>query len=374
MTVMAGATIAPALPGLKAAFETVPQVDLLVKLVLTLPALLIALFAPVSGWVIDRFGRKRLLIGSLLLYALTGPSGYYLDHNLYVILAGRALLGVAVAGVMTTATTLVGDYFEGEARSSFLGTQAAFMALGGAVFVTLGGYLADLDWRYPFLIYLSAALLAPVAWWVLDEPARGDVKEGIAARAAATYDRSQVALVYGLAFIGMVVFYIIPVQVPFLLQAFEGVNGVMTGVAISGATLMAALASGNFRRVRQRLTPLQVFAVAFLLMGAGCLVISQAPSYWPVAGGLLVSGLGAGLLLPNANLWIVTLAPTVLRGRLVGGVTMAIFLGQFFSPILIDPIRQWTSLPVAFALVALVLALLGSGLGSWSLLRTETDT
>ncbi len=368
MTVMAGATISPSLPGIKEVYAAHPQADILAKLILTLPALFIALFAPLSGYVIDQFGRKRLMVGSLLLYAVAGTSGYYLD-GLYAILAGRALLGMAVAGVMTTATTLVGDYFEGEERSRFLGNQAAFMALGGAVFVTSGGYLADLNWRYPFLIYASALLLAPLAWRVLYEPTRARPLPRSQASPQASYPRYTVAVVYLLGFIGMATFYMIPVQIPFLLEGFPRVSQTLVGVAISVATVMAALASGNFRLWRRHLTFIQIYAFSFVTMALSFLFISQARYYLEVVGGLAVGGFGAGLLLPNSNLWVISLAPTALRGRLVGGITTAIFLGQFFSPILIEPLRQATSLGVAFAATSLLMALVGAVLGIYSLIK-----
>lgn len=68
----------------------------------------------------------------MVLYAITGSSGIYLE-SLGAILAGRALLGVAVAGVMTTATTLIADYYEGTVRAR-VSWQAAFMSFGGVVF------------------------------------------------------------------------------------------------------------------------------------------------------------------------------------------------------------------------------------------------
>jgi MFS family permease len=67
MTVMAGAIIAPALPDIERIFADQPRVELLVRLVLTLPALFTAIVAPVAGWAIDRFGRRRLLLGGLML-------------------------------------------------------------------------------------------------------------------------------------------------------------------------------------------------------------------------------------------------------------------------------------------------------------------
>jgi len=127
MTVMAGATIAPSLPEMKRAFPDIESADTLVKLVLTIPGLFIAITAPFSGWIIDRFGRIKLLVTMLLLYAIAGTSGLYLD-SLTEIIVGRAFLGIGVGGIMTTAIALIGDYFEGEERHKFLGVQSGIMA------------------------------------------------------------------------------------------------------------------------------------------------------------------------------------------------------------------------------------------------------
>lgn len=149
---MAGATIAPSLPQMSEVFKDTPQAVFLSKQVLTLPALMIAIVSPAAGYIIDNFGRLKLLFISLILYAIGGTTGLYLN-DLYGILAGRALLGIAVAGIMTTTTTLIADYLDGTERNKFIGLQGAFMALGSIVFVGSGGRLADVGWRYPFLLY-----------------------------------------------------------------------------------------------------------------------------------------------------------------------------------------------------------------------------
>ena len=100
LTVMAGATIAPSLPGMEKHFSElgVANAELLVRLVLTFPALFIMIGSPIAGIIIDKFGRKPPLAASVLLYGLAGSSGSYLE-SLELILVGRALLGLAVAGV-----------------------------------------------------------------------------------------------------------------------------------------------------------------------------------------------------------------------------------------------------------------------------------
>ena len=125
MTVMAGATIAPALPQMHTAFATTPHIDLLVKLLLSVHALFIAISAPFAGWLMDRWGRKPVLIGAVVLYGLAGSSGFYCD-SLYAIFIGRAFLGIAVAGIMSGFTTLIGDYYSGDRLHRIMGLQAAF--------------------------------------------------------------------------------------------------------------------------------------------------------------------------------------------------------------------------------------------------------
>ncbi|MCC3498259.1 MAG: MFS transporter [Microcoleus sp. PH2017_15_JOR_U_A] len=207
LTVMAGATIAPSLPAMRQHFSAVPNADYWVRLVLTAPALFIAIGAPIAGIAIDRFGRKGLLGLSVFLYGFAGSSGFLLDQ-IGLILLGRMLLGFSVAGIMTTATTLIADYYIGVARSQFLGLQAAFMGFGGMIFLTLGGYLADRNWRQPFLIYLMAWLILPLILLVLPEPDRHqDAVQQTGAIASEPVPRTLLLTTYGIALLTQIVFY-----------------------------------------------------------------------------------------------------------------------------------------------------------------------
>lgn len=77
LTIMSGATIAPSLPAIEAHFAATKNAGLLTRLVLTLPALFIAFCAPFAGGLADRFGRRPLLIGSIVLYGFAGISGLW---------------------------------------------------------------------------------------------------------------------------------------------------------------------------------------------------------------------------------------------------------------------------------------------------------
>jgi MFS family permease len=171
MTVMAGATISPALPQIEAFFGEVPNAAFWVKLMLTMPALFTAISAPLVGIVIDRFGRKPLLVAATVLYGTAGGSGLVLN-SLSELLMGRALLGVAVAAIMTTATALIADCYLGPRREQVMGLQAAFVGYGGVLFLIVGGLLADIGWRFPFAIYLIAFGICALVVLFITEPQR----------------------------------------------------------------------------------------------------------------------------------------------------------------------------------------------------------
>ena len=358
LTVMSGATISPSLPAIRTVFADVPNADVWVRLVLTLPALFIVLGAPLAGVITDRLGRKPLLVVSTIVYGLAGASGYVFE-SLWAILLGRAVLGLAVAGVMTSVTTLISDYFEGKARAGVLGLQGTFMSLGGVLFLSLGGVLADVAWQLPFLIYLFALVLLPLIVYSLYEPDH-DASTGAEAGPAQLPWRI-LSVIYGAGLAAMIIFYTVPVQLPFYLASSFAASGTVTGLAVATSTLFGALSSAFYGRISGRLSYVGILSTAFVLMSVGYVLIGLANSLEFVVVGLAISGLGLGLILPNLNRWTAESVGNAVRGRAISGITMATFLGQFLSPLITQPIANATSLAVMYLVLGgalLVLALL----------------
>ncbi len=376
LTVMAGATIAPSLPAMQVFFAEVNDAALWVRLVLTIPALFIVIGSPIAGTIVDRLGRKPLLLAATALYGLAGSSGYLLD-SLGMILVGRAFLGFAVAGVMVSATTLIADYYSGQARATFMGLQAAFMGLGGVLFLTSGGYLADLNWRFPFLIYLFAWILLPFIVLTLYEPQRqpalskepvdrmGDPVAEVEApstaevRSTASVPVNLLGLVFATALVTQIIFYLIPVQLPFYLKSLSNANATQSGLAIAFATLFSSMASLSYGKVKQKLGYVSILALTLGLLGIGYSIIGLAGSYPVVLLGLAIAGLGLGLLMPNLNVWVASSVSDAMRGRALGGLTTFFFLGQFLSPLFSQPLSQQFGLDKAYLLSGLLLLVLG---------------
>lgn len=360
LTVMSGATIAPSLPAMQVQFEELENVEFWVRLVLTMPALFIVIGSPIAGQLVDTLGRKPLLLGSAILYGLAGSSGFVLN-SLFAILGGRALLGLAVAGIMVSATTLIADYYQGDDRANFMGLQAAFMGFGGVLFLSVGGFIAEFSWRLPFLIYLFSWLLLPTILLALYEPPRPQVEvEDPAASPQMPLPINLLGLIYGSVLLQQIAFYLIPVQLPFHLQQVASVGATQTGLAIAWATLFSALASMRYGRVKRRFSFISILAIGFGLMGIGYVGLGLFDNYWLVLLILVPAGIGLGLMMPNLNVWVSNEVPDAMRGRALGGLTTFMFLGQFLSPIVAQPFRQGIGMGATYGLTGVALATLAA--------------
>lgn len=354
LTIMSVITISPALPQMAHAFSGEKNASFLVKLVLTIPALMIALFSPITGLLIDRHGRLRILRLSLLLYAVAGVAGFFLN-NLYHIIISRALLGIAVGMSMTIVITLIADYFEGIERQKFVGLQIAFMSLGGILFIGLGGILADFGWRYPFLIYLSALLVLPLTLLYLDEPVVAEKTN------QANQHLKAPPIIWLLFFNTMlmwIIFFIIPVQIPFYLKAIGVEKSSLIGAAIATSTACSAITSFSYSKIKSRFGFLSIFAIGYLLMAAGFICAANAANYALTVFAMMLCGFGMGMMIPNTNMWVMKITPPEIRGKEIGKLTTFWFLGQFLSPVIIFPVLNMLSLSATFMLAAAFLLLL----------------
>src|SRR6185295_1507181 len=110
----------------------------------------------------DRFGRRRLLIAGIAVFAFASALCASAINPSW-LLAGRAIQGIGAAILLPNSLALLGDAFTGERRGRAIGTWAAMGAIVGAIGPVLGGWLIDtVGWRAIFLLNLPLAIAAIV--------------------------------------------------------------------------------------------------------------------------------------------------------------------------------------------------------------------
>ena len=331
-TMMSNVAIITALPHLKDYFTDEQNIEFLARLMITVPSLAIAFLAPFLGHFVYKIGRQKSALAALFLFAVAGSGGLYLT-TMDQLLYSRFFLGISIAVLMIVSTSLVGDYFKGDSRHKFMGIQSAFISLGGVFFVVGGGILSDINWRYSFGIYLIGFLLIPLVYKFLNEKAitqeSDEDDENI---------NSNLFIIYILAFILMLVFYILPTQIPFLIINHFGASGTLAGGIIATAFVAHAVGAISFRKLKQRFAFATIYLIGMSIIAFGFIAISLVQNVYFFFLTAPIMGFGGGILMTNITAWMLERSHHKKRIHSSGYLTSSLFLGQFFSPIVFHPV------------------------------------
>lgn len=366
MSVLGAVLLTPVIPQLMAQFGGSP----LVLLIISAPALMIALFAPFAGQIADRVGRKNLLVVTMFLYAIVGTAPIWLPADLNLILASRLLVGVCEAAIMTCCTTLIGDYFSGDRRNKYFGLQSVFTTISATIFILVGGILGGAGgWRTPFFVYGISVIIGiwiAVAVW---EPKKTEAARAAeAAQAKTRIPWRLLALPLIVTLFGGFAFFVVLVEPPVIYGTLGLTDPQAIGPISAAASIATAILAFLFARLA-RLGAKVLLPAAFSAMAVGYVIVwiaAGAGSLPGVIAGVLVASAGTGLLLPTLVAWSVGRIPFASRGRSTGVWTSAFFLGQFLTPLIIGAIQGALSIEVAMAvgIVGIVCAVVAIALAA----------
>ncbi|MEU3648070.1 MFS transporter [Lentzea sp. NPDC034063] len=330
LSVLGAVLIAPVLPQMSAHFADVPGVGVLVPLVLTVPALVIGLTAPFAGVIVDRIGRIRILLVALVVYAAAGTAPLWLD-DLGSIIASRVVVGVCEAAIMTSATTLIGDYWTGDRRNRYLGLQATVATISATAFIAVGGALGVGGWRAPFWMYLvSLILVIPAARLLWTDDGSSFAKDSV--RVSLPWRALVVPCLVSV--VGGAVFYALIVQLSFVLNGIGVTSSGLIGAATAVMSIATAIGAALFGKLVQ-LGRRTLLTAEFALAGAGLVVVFASGSLPVILLGAVITGFATGVLLPTLLTWAVDRLDYAARGRGTGLWTGALFVGEFLSPLVI---------------------------------------
>lgn len=374
---MGAAAIAPALEPISKAFPD--QTAFMISLVITLPALASALAGFGMGYLADRFGKAKFFIISLIIFTASGVFGFFAE-SFYIMLASRFILGVGIAGISLTTSALIGEYYFGAKRAKVVGYQSAAIGAGTFVLESIGGGLADLGWHEPFLIYLIGIPIVLLGFLAVREPSR-EVRsvEGFTEPVIPNKSR-RVMFCYMVVAAEMFMMFALPVNFSFFISEI-GLNYLMCGVLLGILGVSQAVCSMLYSRTANKLSEIDAYAIAFLLMGIGMVLLWFANLAFIFVSMVLI-GFSLGLLMPTVIGSLAGLSGPKDSGKIMGGYSVALNLSTFISAIvftaLIIPLLGSYQLTfvcigcVAFLLFAVVYVHGRAGKVKVSVERTQT--
>jgi MFS family permease len=334
MNVMGITVLTPVVHLLLEEFKSVPYHDyMIIGGVVTMPSIWVLLFSPVAGWLADRFGRRNLLLASMVVYALVGIAPAFLK-NLYAIIAARVGVGVCESIVITVSTTLIGDYFKGRTRDRWMASQTAVASLSALGIIYLGGQLgAEFGWRGPFYLYIYSLVLAfGVYAFVWEPPAEGPPFTDPASSTAThtEFPWARMLGICGLTLLASTSFYTVVTKNAEAMVSL----GVSDPAIIGRYTMLASIGVplGTFIYWGLSRSPIHwLLLIDFALLGVGFMWMGQAADPTAYAWGSFVNQVGCGIVLPTMLVWATRGLTYSIRGRGIGMWQAAFAIGQFLS-------------------------------------------
>lgn len=364
LPMLAIVAMGPAVPTLIAHFANDPDARAQVPALIGAPGLTMAILAPFSGLLVDKFGRRQLLLVATAFYAVFGTVPLFLE-TLDQIYVSRLLLGISEAVILTVVNTLIADYWDDKGRKNWLFLQSLVGPVFGGLVGLSVGEASKLQWNAVFFVYLAAIpIWAAMMIWLF-EPKKAEGGEASAAQTvpATAFPWKSAALTALVTFFAAMLYYVFIINGALAFAEVGVTQPDRYAQLIVVPTLFFLLGAVLFRILANRNYALQL-GVFFALLGAGLAAIGLAQTPGAMAAGVVIQQTAAGMAVPTLLAWTHSKFDFAHRGRAMGIWTAAFFLAQSQSPRLVHLLDQTTGSMQGAFLTAGIVGIVAGAVGA----------
>jgi MFS family permease len=331
--------------------------------------------APVAGYFGDRWPRKPMVAGGLLLWSLaTVGSGQ--AESYATLLLMRALIGIGEAAYATVAPGIIADLFERHERGRKLAYFYLAIPVGSALGYLLGGWVgAHYGWRAAFYVAGAPGVLLAALILALPEPGRGladgETEAGASLSLRDGLRRLFLSLPWLLNTAGTTLMTFamggLAAWAPTLLMRTHGLGLERANTMFGAITVVTGLVGtlvggflGDRAFAHSQGGHFRVSGIGLLVGAPFVLAVPFMPALWMVCGAIFV---GEFLLFLNTGPLNAALVGCVPAGLRATAVAINVFfihaLGDALSPALIGSVSDHAGIALAMSLPALAAALSG---------------
>ena len=372
MAVLGVSSIAPALPRIAATLGVnAGEVGLLVT-AFTLPGVILTTFA---GILADRYGRLRVLLPGLVLFAVAGV-GCTFATNLSALIVLRVVQGIGASAIGSINVTLIGDLFVDRQRTAAMGLNASVLSIGTAAYPALGGALAMVAWSAPFALAVLALPVAVVVARRLHIAPKGhkaDLNDYFGELWDIVRRREVVALFFASTAIFILLYGAYITFLPFLMSGRFASTPLGIGILMAGLSISTAVTSASLHRLAAWLGEVMVMQVGFVVFAAGLALIPLAPVVWALSVPALLLGFAFATTIPVVQVLLTAVAPVERRGAVMSLNGTVLRLGQTLGPPVMAIVYRSAGIDAVFYAGAMFAVFLAA-LMTWAVRpRTEAN-
>jgi predicted MFS family arabinose efflux permease len=295
-------------------------------MLITGPALLSIVIALLSGVLVVKISKKKLLIFAGLVAGITGFIPMFID-DFWILFFSRIVYGISLGLATALNTAVVADFFEGDERVSVMGIQAASVGAGMVVVNTVGGILGKTGYINSYKINIIGFISMILIWIFL--PDLGKVKVHKSEKIKINKEVIIVSLFGMLEFLFLITFSTnIAMHVSGKLAGNSSVIGSLSGV-FSGTQIVIGIILGLITKITKKYT-LPVAMLSFSI--GGILLILFPDSFIFLSLGAIFCGISQGVFIPTAMVNVSNAVSSVSVAMASAVFTCAMCFGQLISP------------------------------------------
>lgn len=352
--------IAPALPAVRDALNISIENIGWVMAAYSAPGII---FIPLIGLVADRFGKKRVLVPSLLLFALSGCACVF-SKNEEMLYLFRFIQGIGACALGTLNVSMAADYFFNQDRVKIMGYIGATQNIGSGLLPIIGGALAGILWFYPFITPLLALPIGLFIIYNMDEPQKNTRERKIDTRAflhrawLKLNDRTVIELVFltgGFIFIGFGAFI---TYIPLFLKDTFNTPALIIGLIVGSRALTGVLVASQLGRLANYFSYRILIFSSFIALALGMIVVPLAQNQWVLMFSAVCYGGSFGVLRPSLQFLILEHAPEDLRSTFASAINFGLRVSQTLSPVCVGLLMIFVSYTQLYILAAILASLM----------------
>lgn len=267
-----GLAVSPILGDLNRIFPH--ATDLEIQMLTSLPSLLVIPFVLLAGKISVNRSKFTLLVAGLALFFVSGVACIF-ARSMTGLIVISSVLGIGAGMVIPFSTGLVADYFTGDYRVRQLGYSSAINNLTLVLATALAGYLANIDWHLPFLVYTLPGVSLMAVFLLRRTPSAAEPPQSDQLRHK-TIDRGKLAGVMALYFAITFLVLTVTYYASFLVDA-RGLDASFSGLLISLFFLAIMLPGFLLVRIIRMLRQwVNVVSLLLIAVGLACVGGSAA--------------------------------------------------------------------------------------------------
>jgi MFS family permease len=327
--------IAPALPSVRDAFNISTSDIGLVMAAYSAPGII---FIPVMGILADRYGKKKVLLPSMLLFAV-GGTACAVANNTETLLLFRFLQGIGACALATINVSWAADLFEDDERIKIMGYIGATQNIGSGILPIIGGVLASIAWFYPFLISLMVLPLGMYLLIFMEKESQEKIAKSANTKNFITYawqrlnDKIVIEIVFMTGAFIFIGFGALITYLPIFLKDTFDTPETIIGIIVGSRAVMGVITATRISIITKYFSYRIIIFVSFLTLAVGMLIIPYSNNQWVIISTTMCYGGAFGLLRPSLQYLLLEHAPTNLRSTFASASNFGLRLSQTLSPI-----------------------------------------